>query len=121
MRHAGLTSALPIGLLALVVILSAYCGGLVSATRCPQLLLPHSLPAAVAAIALAPITTRTDSEKRVARWVRAPPPAKALGRLIRCHSQQDMPTDDGTDDCAFGAMMSPFRRDVQKTTFSDDR
>ena len=62
MRHTRLASALPIGLLALAVILSACCGGLVSAARCPQLLLPHSLPAALAAIALAAITARTDSE-----------------------------------------------------------
>src|SRR5688572_19524949 len=54
MRHARLTSALPIGLLALAVILPACRGGLVSAARCPQLLLPYSLPAAVAAVALAP-------------------------------------------------------------------
>jgi len=85
MRHARLTSALPIGLLALAVILLAYCRGLVSAARYPHLLLSHSLPATVTAIALAAITTRTDSEKRVARWVKAPPQAKAFGRLICCH------------------------------------
>jgi hypothetical protein len=62
MRHTRATSALPIGLLAPAVILPACRGGLVSAARCPQLLLPHSLPAALAAIALAAITARTDSE-----------------------------------------------------------
>ncbi len=82
MRHARLTSSLPIGLLALAVILLAYRRGLVSTARCPHLLLSHSLPAAVTAIALAAITTRTDGEKRVARWVKAPPHAKAFGRLI---------------------------------------
>ena len=75
MRHARLTSPLPIGLLALAVILLAYRGCLVSAARCPQLLLPHSLPATVAAIALAAVTTSTDGEKRVARRIKAPPHA----------------------------------------------
>ena len=86
MRHAGLTSALPIGLLALAVILPACRGGLVSVARCPQLLLPYSLPAAVAAIALASITTRTDGEKPAARGVKTPPHAKALSGSICCHS-----------------------------------
>jgi hypothetical protein len=85
MRHARLTSASPIGLLALAVILLAYRRGLVSATRCPHLLLSHSLPATVTAIALPAITTRTDGEQRVARWVKAPPHAKAFGRPICCH------------------------------------
>src|SRR5258706_3059735 len=85
MRHARLTLALPIGLLALVVILSAFCRGLVSAARCPQLLLPHSLPAAIAAIALASITTRPESEERVARPVKASPHTKALNRPRCCH------------------------------------
>jgi hypothetical protein len=67
MRHARLTSALPIGMLALAVILLAYRRGLVSTARCPHLLLSHSLPATVTAIALAAITTRADGEKRVAR------------------------------------------------------
>jgi hypothetical protein len=62
MRHAALTSALPIGLLALTVILLACRRGLVSAPRCPHLLSSHSLPATVTAIALAAITTRTDGE-----------------------------------------------------------
>jgi hypothetical protein len=62
MRHARLTSPLTIGLLTLAVISPAYRRGLVSAARCPQLLLPHALPAIVAAIALAAITTRTDVE-----------------------------------------------------------
>ena len=62
MRHAGLALALPIGLLTLAVILPAHCGRLVSAASGLQLLLAHSLPVAVAAIALAPITTRADSE-----------------------------------------------------------
>jgi hypothetical protein len=106
MRHARLTSPLPIGPLALAVIFLAYRRGLVSTARCPHLLLSHSLPATAAAIALAAITTRTDGEKRVAGWVKAPPHAKAFVRLICCHSQQNMPTDDRTDDCAFGAMMS---------------
>ena len=85
MRHARLTSAFAIGLLALVVIVPASRGGLVPAARCPQLLLPHSLPAGMAAIALASITTLTDSEKRVARGVKASPHAKALNRPICCH------------------------------------
>jgi hypothetical protein len=85
MRHARLTLALPIGLLALTVILLAYRRGLVSAPRCPHLLLSHSLPATVTAIALAAITTRTDGEKRVASWVTAPPHAKAFDTLICCH------------------------------------
>jgi hypothetical protein len=71
------------------------------------LLLAHSLPATIAAIALAAVTTRTDVEKRVARWVNAPPHAKAFDRPIRCHHlKQNMPTDDRIDDCAFGSMMS---------------
>ena len=85
MRHARLTSPLPIGLLALAVILLAYRRGLVSTARCPHLLLSHSLPATVAAIALAAIATRTDGENHVARWVTAPPYAKAFNRLICCH------------------------------------
>ena len=85
MRHARLTSAFAIGLLALVVIVPACRGGLVSAASCPQLLLPHSPPAVVAAIALAPITTCTDSEKRVARGVKASPHAKAFNGSICCH------------------------------------
>lgn len=82
-RHARLTSALPTGLPALTVTLSACHSGLVSAAGCRQLLLPYSLPAVVAAIALPPITTRTDREKRVVRGVNAD--AKALGRSICCH------------------------------------
>jgi hypothetical protein len=85
MRHARLTSPLPIGLLALAVISLAYRRGLVSAARCLHLLLSHSLPATVTAITVAAITTRTDGEKSVARWVKAPPHAKAFGRLIWCH------------------------------------
>src|SRR5205823_5813245 len=65
MRHTRLASGLPIRLLASAVILPTCLGALVSAARCPQLLLSYSLPAAVAAIALASITTRTDSKKRV--------------------------------------------------------
>ena len=126
MRHARPTSALPIGLLALAVILSAFCGGLVSAARGPQLLLPYSLPAAVAAIALAAITARADSEQRVARGVEASPHAKALIRSICCHRASHSLTkirqrDDRTDDYAFGAMMSLARPEVQKATLSDDR
>jgi hypothetical protein len=70
MRHARPTSPLPIGLLALAVILLAWRRG---------------LPAIIAAITLAAITTRTDGEKRVARWVKTAPHAKAFGRLICCH------------------------------------
>ena len=82
MRHARPT-CFAIGLLALVVIVPAGRGGLVSAARCPQLMLPHSPPAAVAAIALAPITSRTDGEKRVACRVNASPHAKAsIGRSV---------------------------------------
>jgi hypothetical protein len=68
MRHARMASPLPIGLLALVVIFLAYRRCLVSAARCPRLLLSHSLPAMVTAIALAAIAARTDGEKCVARW-----------------------------------------------------
>ncbi len=92
MRHAGLTSALPVGLLALAVIVPTCRGGLVSVARCPQLLLAHSLPAAVAAIALAPITTRTDSEKLVARGVTTAPLAKAFSRSICCHPHSSITT-----------------------------
>ena len=91
MRHTRLTSALPIGLLALAVILSACCGGLVSVARCPHLLLPHSLPAAITAIALASITTRTDGEKHAAGGVKTPPHAKALSGPICCHSAGHSP------------------------------
>jgi hypothetical protein len=110
MRHARLAAALPIGLLALAVIVPAYRGVLVSAARCPQLLLPHSPPATVTAIALTTITTRTDSEKRVARRVKASPHAKALSRLICCHggghSHHDTTAMIGQTTGAFGAMMS---------------
>jgi hypothetical protein len=85
MRHARPTSPLPIGPLALAVILLAYRRCLVSVTGFPHLPLSHSLPATVTTIALAAITTRTDGEKRVARWVKAPPHPKAFGRLICCH------------------------------------
>jgi hypothetical protein len=83
---------------------------LVSAAGCPQLLLPHSPAAGVAAISLAPITTRADGEKHVAREVNASAHAKALNRPICCHglpsTQHNTTGDDRTDDCAFGAMMS---------------
>jgi len=85
MRHTRMTSPLPIGLLSLSVILFAYRRGLVSAARCPHLLLSHSLPATVTAIALAAITSCTDGEEHVAGWVKAPPHAKAFSRLICCH------------------------------------
>jgi hypothetical protein len=85
MRHARMASPFPIGLLALAVILLAYRRCLVSAARCPHLLLSHSLPATVTAVGLATITARTDGEKRVARWVKAPPHAKAFSRVICCH------------------------------------
>jgi len=84
MRHTRLTSPLPIGLLALAVILLACRRRLVSAARCPHLLLSHSLPAIIAAITLAAITTSTDGEKRVARWVKTALHAKACGRLLCC-------------------------------------
>jgi hypothetical protein len=107
MRHTRLTSAFPIGLLALVVIVSAFCGGLVSAARGPQLLLPHSLPAAIAAIALASITARTESEQRVACGVKASPHAKALKRPINCHAiahaKHNTPAMTGQTIGAFGA------------------
>ena len=107
MRHARLTSPLPIGLLALGVILPAYRRGLVSAPRCLQLLLSHSLPATVTAIALAAITTHTDGEKRVARGVKASPHAKALERPICCHAtahpQHNTPAMKGQTIGAFGA------------------
>jgi hypothetical protein len=97
-------------LLALVVIMPACRGGLVSAASRTQLLLPHSLPAAVTAIALASIATRTHREKRVASGVNASPNAKALNSPLcwhsTVHSQHNTATDDRTDDCAFGAMMS---------------
>src|SRR4051812_44567537 len=44
MRHARVAATLSMGLLALAMILPAGLGHLVSAARCPQLLLPHSLP-----------------------------------------------------------------------------
>ena len=53
--------------------------------HCQQLLLPHSLRATIAAIALAAITTHTDSKGRVARGINAPPQAKALNGSICCH------------------------------------
>ena len=107
MRHARLASAFAIGLLALVVIVPACRGGLVSAARCPQLLLPHSPPAAVAAIALAPITTCTESEKRVARGVKASPHAKALDRPICCHGTvHSQPNTPGM----IGLMSAPSAR-----------
>jgi hypothetical protein len=84
------------------VIVPACCGGLVSAARCPLLLLPHSFPAAFAAIALAAITTRADSEKCVAGWVKASPHAQAFYRPICCHctahSQHQYARNDRTDD-----------------------
>ena len=99
MRHARLTTLLPIGLLAPAVILLAYRRGLVSAARCPHLLLLHSPPTAVTAIALAAITARADSEERVARWVKASPHAKAFGKSICCHPNHTIRQgDDRTDD-----------------------
>ena len=41
MRHARLASAFAIGLLALIVVVTACRGGLVAVARCPHLLLPH--------------------------------------------------------------------------------
>jgi hypothetical protein len=59
MRHAGPSLTLSIGLLALAMIQLACLRSLVSAARCQQLLLPHSLPAGLAAIALAAVTATT--------------------------------------------------------------
>ena len=85
MRHPGLASTLSMGLLPLAMILPACLRGLVSAARCPQLLLPHSLSTGLAAIALAAVTTRTDSKERVASGVKAPAHAKTLCAPIGFH------------------------------------
>jgi hypothetical protein len=82
MRHAGLTSASPVGLLALAVIVPTRRRGLISSARCTQLLLVCSLSAAVTAIALASIATRTDREKRVAGGITTPPLAKSFDTSI---------------------------------------
>ena len=125
MRHAGLALALPVGLLTLPVVLPARLGALVSAPRCQQLLSPHSLPAVVAAIALAAVTTRTDSKNRVARRVKASAQAKPLNRSIRCHGAGHSHHNRSG---MIGQMTAPSARmilltpcQVQKTTISDDR
>jgi hypothetical protein len=125
MRHARLALALPVGLLTLAVVLPARLGGLVSAARCQQLLSPHSLPAVVAAIALAAVTTRTDSKNRVARRVKASAQAKPLNRSIRCHGAAHSHHNTSG---MIGQMTAPSARmmllalgQVQKTTISDDR
>jgi hypothetical protein len=73
------------------------------------LLLTHSLPAALTAIALASITTCADREKRVARGVKASPYAEAR-RPICCHGTTHFNTIPqgmiGQMTGAFGAMMS---------------
>src|SRR5207248_4955376 len=84
MRHAGLTSTSPVGLLTLAVIVPTCRRCLISAARCPQLLLAGSLPAAVTAIALASIATRTDRKKRVAGGITTPPLAKSFDKSIFC-------------------------------------
>ena len=85
MSHARLAATLSMGLLALAMILPACLRGLVSAARCPQLLLTHSLPTGLAAIALAAVTTRTDSKERVASGVKAPAHAKTFFASIGFH------------------------------------
>jgi hypothetical protein len=89
------------------------------------LLLPHSPPAPVAAIALAAITTRTDSENPAARGINASSHAKALNRPICCHgtvhSQHNTPRMIGLMTAPFGAMMSLASAEVQKAALSDDR
>jgi hypothetical protein len=85
MRHARLAAALSMGLLALAMILPAWLRGLISTARCPQLLLPHSLPTGLAAIALATVTTRTDSKERVTSGVKAPAHAKTFYALTGFH------------------------------------
>jgi|HubBroStandDraft_1064217.scaffolds.fasta_scaffold102308_3 hypothetical protein len=95
MRHARLTSPLPLGLLALAVILLACRRGLVSAARCPHLPLSHSLPAIIAAITLAAITARTDMlffmSSRLQRGFNAGQQAvyrKRLGEVAICAGVQ---------------------------------
>jgi len=85
MRHARPALTLSMGLLALAMVLPACLRGLVSAARCPQLLLPHSLPTGLAAIALAAVTTRTDSKKSVASGIKAPAHAKTFCASIGFH------------------------------------
>jgi len=91
MRHAGPASTLSIGLLALAMIQLACLRGLVSAARCQQLLLPHSLPTGLAAIALAAVTATTESKHRVAIGVTTPARAKTVSGSIRCHGAGHSP------------------------------
>ena len=83
MRHARLALTLSMGLLALAMVLPAHLRGLVSAARCPQLLLPHSLPTGLAAIALAAVTTSTDSKKECCKWDQSTCALEDLLRLDR--------------------------------------
>jgi hypothetical protein len=85
MRHARLASTLSMRLLALAMIPPACIRGLVSPACCPQLLLPHSLPTGLAAIALAAVTTRTDTKKSVASGIKAPAHAKTFFASIGFH------------------------------------
>ena len=85
MRHAGPALPLSIGLLALAMIQLACLRGLVSAARCQQLLLPHSLSTGLAAIALAAVTATTEGEHRIATGITTPARAKAISRSIRGH------------------------------------
>jgi hypothetical protein len=99
MRHARLALTLSMGLLALAMVLPACLRGLVSPARCPQLLLPTGL----AAIALAAVTTRTDSKKSVASGIKAPAHAKTFCASSGFHCFRHSHTirhnpDDRTDD-----------------------
>ena len=117
MRHARLASTLSMGLLALAMVLPAHLRGLVSAARCPQLLLPHSLPTGLAAIALAAVTTSTDSKKSVASGIKAPAHSKTFCASIGFHCFRQVDSSAPVDEfdllkpCASRASQLRARRD----------
>jgi hypothetical protein len=91
MRHAHPGLTLSIRLLTTAMCLLTCRCRLVTAARSRHLLLPHPLPARVAAIALSAVTTTTDGEERVATGIKTPARAKTFWASIRCqcfpHSQ----------------------------------
>jgi hypothetical protein len=78
MRHRGLASTSSIGLLPLAMMLLACFRSLISAARRPQLLLTHTLPTCLLAIALTAITTGTDGKKCVAGGIKTPAQSKTF-------------------------------------------
>jgi hypothetical protein len=110
MRHAHPWLTLSIRSLTMAMCLPTCRCRLVTAARSRHLLLPHPLPARVAAIALSTVTTATDGEDRAAIRIETPARAKTFRASIRCQCFRHSPhntqsADDRTDDSRLPAPM----------------